>query len=303
MDIRQSPQWGNFLSRIHWQVEDLPEGQIFLRKVPFLPLSIIKLQRVKNPLPLDKIEKLAKERHALCAIVEPATEKFDAKTLKEYGFGQDFGMSFLPTATLTLDLTQPEEKLFHSFSENARRNIKKSQKFNLKIETVFLKDQKDSRRFREFFALLKNLTKMKGFYVPGYSEFDHKMQAFKDSSALLFAYPKDKKEPVATVWLGYFNDTAVYMHAGNTEEGYKLLANYLLVWEACKLAKKLKLKILDFEGVYDPRYPKLRKSWQNFSEFKKRFHGTIVEYPPPYFKIYNVVFKGFYLCSKILTRS
>lgn len=303
MDLRQSPQWGNFLSLIGWQVEKFYYGQVFIRKIPLFPISIIKIQRAKNPLPFKQINQLAKKYHAICGIIEPNKDNFNENLFKKHGYKQDFGMSFLQTATLTLDLTLSEKQLFRSFSENARRNIKKSQVSNLKIETIFLKDLKDDSRFKEFFSLLKNLTKMKGFYIPNYKEFHQKMLAFKDTSVLFFAYSPKKDQPIAVVWMGYFGNTAVYMHAGNTKEGYQTLANYLLVWEACKLAQKLKLKVLDFEGLFDPRFPKLRKSWSNFSQFKRRFHGTVIEYPPPYIKCYNLGFKLFYLCSKILTRS
>lgn len=303
MDLRQSPQWGDFLSRIGWKVEPFSGGQVFIRKIPLLPFSIIKLQRGKNPLPFKKIDELAKQRKALCAIVEPGEKLYEEALFCRHGFVKDMAMSFLPTATLNLDLTQPEKELFYSFSENARRNIKKSQANNIKVGAVFLRDLNDDSQFKEFFSLLTNLTKMKGFYIPGYGEFYRKMQAFKKSSALLFAYHPKNRQPIAAVWLGYFGDTAVYMHAGNTEEGYGLLANYLLVWEACKLAKKLKLKVFDFEGLFDPRYPQMRKSWINFSQFKKRFHGSVIEYPPPYIKCYSLGFKIFYKCSKFLTRS
>lgn len=303
MDIRQSIPWGDFLTKIGWQTQPLDSGQIFIRKIPLSPFSLIKLQRMDNPLPFEKIDQIAKQHHALCTIIEPSDTNFQEAVFKQSGFFQALSMALLPTSTSTINLNQSEKTLWSSFSENARRNIKKAQKNNLETRIVFLNEPGSEKFFNQFFVLLSNLKKMKGFYLPGYDEFYKKMQAFKNNSVFLFAYSPKNTQPIAGVWLGFFDTTAVYMHAGNTEEGYKLLANYLLVWEALKLAQKLKLKVFDFEGLYDLRFPRLRRSWMHFSEFKHRFHGQIIEYPQPYIKCYNIVFKLFFLCGQVIMKS
>lgn len=313
MDIRQSPQWGKYLSQIGWSIEKVGNIQIFIRPFPLIKRSAVKIQHPQNPLPLSKIDEIAKKYKALFVLIEPEPEAFNKQSLINHGFRQS-AISLTHTVSIHIDLKQTEEKLLASFSENARRNIKKAQANNLTVKKIFLKKEKDDTEFKKFYALLANLTKLKKFYVPGYDEFYKKMVGFKDSSVLLFAFPSTHStdsgqassgqvtEPIAAVWLGLLKDTTVYMNTGITKEGYKLLANYLLVWEALKLAKKEGLKLFDFEGLFDPRFPKERKSWQKFSEFKKRFHGTLIEYPPPYIKWYSKPFKLFYLCSKILPR-
>lgn len=302
MDIRQSENWGKYLTSIDWKVEKIGLSQAFIRPIPLTGRSVIKIQHPYNPLPLSKIDELAKKHKALFAIIEP-----DIKDFKNEGGFYKFGfqpakMSYTHTATIYINLQRSLKKLLSSFSENARRNIKKSQSNNLQIKTVLLKDQSNDEEFKKFYSLLTNLTKLKKFYVPGYREFYKKMLAFKNNSAILFAFNQDNSQPIAAVWLGFLKDTAIYMNTGITEEGYKFLANYLLVWESFKLAKKMKLKLFDFEGIYDSRFPKYRKSWINFSEFKKRFHGEVIEFPAPFIKYYSLPFKLFNLCSKILSR-
>src|SRR5260370_39271191 len=112
------------------------------------------------------------------------------------------------------------------------------------------------------------------------------MNAFKDTSILLFAYEKGGSDPIGAIWMAYYDNVISYFQTGITEKGYNLLANYLLVWEGLKLAKKLKLDVFDFETVYDPRYAKDHVRWKGYTEFKKRFHGTVVEYPPSWIKLY-----------------
>ncbi len=301
MDIRQSPHWGNYLSSIGWNIEKTGKVQIFIRRMPLIGRSVIKIQHQKNPLPLTKIESIAKKHRALFVLIEPDAGGFKEESLIDSGYRKS-NMSLTHTSTIHIDISKPEDKILSSFSENARRNIKKAKQNNLDIKTVCLKNIKDDTEFRNFYSLLKNLTKLKKFYVPGYDEFYKKMLAFKDNSYLLFAHQKGNPDPVAVVWLGTIDDTAFYMNTGITETGYKLLANYLLVWEAVKLSRKLKLKLFDFEGIFDPRFPKHRKSWRNFSEFKKRFHGTLIEHPTPFIKWHSRPFKLLYLCNQIFSR-
>ncbi|KKS12791.1 MAG: hypothetical protein UU67_C0041G0009, partial [Candidatus Daviesbacteria bacterium GW2011_GWB1_41_5] len=240
MDIRQSAQWGEYLTQIGWKIEKVGSTQIFIRKVPFLPFSFIKIQHPKNPLPFRQIDRIARENRGLFVLIEPDGEGFELSKMSLNGF-QKSHMSLTHTSTIYIDITKTQEKIFNSFSENARRNIKKAQKNNLQIKTISLKKEKDDSEFRKFYRLLSNLTHLKKFFVPGYSEFYKKMLAFKNKSAVLFAYSNNI--PVAAVWLGFLDDRAVYMNTGITRGGYDLLANYLLVWESILLAKKNKLPI------------------------------------------------------------
>ena len=66
------------------------------------------------------------------------------------------------------------------------------------------------------------------------------------------------------------------MYAASSDSGNKNFAPTLLVWEAILLAKKLKLKAFDFEGIYDERFPKAAESWKGFTKFKEGFGGEKV---------------------------
>lgn len=301
MDLRQSPQWGKYLSQIGWTIENIKGRQVFIRPIPFFNRSLIKIQRQKNPLPLKDIDRIAKKYKAFFVLIEPNHQTYDENLFKSYGF-KPSKMSMAHTSTIEIDLKKDGKSLRKSFSENARRNIKKAQQNNLAIKVIYLDSCQTDQEFNIFFKLLKNLNKYKKFYLPSYGEFHKKMQAFKKNSVFLFAYSKDLSEPIAAVWMGYFEKTAVYMHTGITQKGYDLLANYLLVWEALKFAKKLKMEVFDFEGTFDPRYPKERAKWKNFTEFKKRFHGEEVYFPRSWIKIYNFPFKLLYLCNTIFSR-
>lgn len=298
IDLRQTSSWGQYLKAIGWKVVKINNCQIFIKIIPLVNYSIIKIQHPPLPVPFQEIDQIARQNNALFVLIEPEAGSDDL-LFKKNGF---FSSRMLQThtATIRINLKQSLPKILASFSENARRNIKKAQGHHLEIKIIPLDSSASLSYFREFFQLFTTLTKLKNFYTPSFEEFSKKMIAFKNQSVLLFAYFKN--QPVACLWLGFSKCAAHYMHTGITKPGYQLLANYLLVWEAVKLAQQKKLTYFDFEGIYDPRFPQERKKWQNFSEFKKRFHGELIEYPTPQIKFYSKLFKIIYLWGTIFTR-
>lgn len=294
MDLRQSPAWGRYLSKIGWQTIKVNQIKAYQKNIPIFNCSVIKIQRPQNPLPFSKFDKVAKNSRALFIILESQAPGYNPESLKKSGFEEAENMTFAHTATSRINLKPSLEKIFSAFSENARRNIKKAENKSLKIEKAC--PFENETKFQQFYELLQNLSKMKKFWIPDYLEYLHKMKAFKKDSLLLLAYKNQK--PVAALWLLFFDNIAWYTQTGASQEGYELLANYLLVWEAVKVCKKMGLSYLDFEGIYDPRFPKQRTRWKNFTEFKKRFHGETLEYPTPWIKCYNLPFKLLFIISK-----
>lgn len=302
IDARQAKEWGEFLRLMGWDIQRIGKIGIYIRKVPFLNHSVIKIQHPIGPIPFKKLDAIAKKYKSVYSVIEPHPYGYKEKEYKKHGYMKS-KFRFAHTATMKIDLRPALDAIFRSFSQNARRNIKKAQQKPIKIKAIFLKDEKDDVWFAEFYRLLKNLGKMKKFYVPSYGEFFKKATAFKKNSFLLFALDSDNNdEPIAVVWYGFYDKVISYFQTGIVTRGYDVLANYLLVWEGIKIAKDLKLQLLDFESVYDPRYPRVTKRWKNYTEFKSRFHGRFVEYPPAWIKFYNIFFKLAYLVSTPLAR-
>jgi lipid II:glycine glycyltransferase (peptidoglycan interpeptide bridge formation enzyme) len=298
IDARQTPEWGIYLQQIGWIPKQIDNTLVLIRTLKPLPWSMIKILHPKGPLPFTKIDELAQKYNSLLVIIEPHVYKYDEYSFKENGY-RFSKMRYAHTATIKIDLKQSEEELFNSFSENAKRNIKKSLKAGIYIKTVDLSKEKNNKKFDMFYKLLLNLSTMKKFYIPPYEEYIKKMTAFKKTSLLLFAYKQGSDEPLASVWFAHYDNVISYLQTGISQSGYDTFANYLLVWEGLKVAKKLDLEVFDFETIYDPRYPKDHPGWKGYTIFKKKFHGEIIEYPPSWIKMYNPVFKLFYLCTSI----
>lgn len=283
-DARQTRQWGEYLQAMGWRTEVIDTTYLFIKRIPFINASFIKIQHPQGPLLFEKIDKCARKNNALWMLIEPHAAYYDEKEYIQHGY-QKSKILQAHTATIKIDLTQQENDLFKSFSDNAKRNIKKSQKENLEVRIIFMKEKKNWKYFDVFYSLLVNLGKMKQFYVPSYNEYYKKMTAFKNTSLLMFAYEKNK--PIGVVWYVCFDNVIAYFQTGIAKRGYETLANYLLVWEGLLLGKKLGLAVFDFESIFDPRYPKNVVQYKKYTEFKTRFHGNVIEYPSPWIKIYS----------------
>lgn len=295
VDARQTLMWGKYMQGIGWQVEKIGSTQIFIRKIPLLG-SFIKIEHPIGPFDFKKIDQLAKNKKAMMVIFEPHSLNYDQSQFLNSGY-QPGRELYSHSATIKIDLTQNETALLKSFSENARRNIKKAQQNKLEIKAIFMKDKKNWQYFDQFYELLKTLSRMRKFYIENKKDYQTKMSAFKNNSVLLFAY--ENNQPITVVWYAYFQGVLAYFQTGITKRGYETFANYLLVWEGLKLGKKLGCKIFDFESIFDERFPKQHRSKLRYTDFKKRFHGEIILYPQPWVKTYNLWGKIFYLCSLI----
>ena len=101
------------------------------------------------------------------------------------------------------------------------------------------------------------------------------------------ASPRGEASPLAGAFNLIHDRISYGCYAASSTKGREFHAPYLLIWEIIKKGKDSKLRALDLEGIYDPRYHKLTKSWQGFTVFKRKFGGKEKEYPPPLVKYYH----------------
>lgn len=268
MDLRQSCEYGEYLKSLGWQIEKLGNEQVFIRKIPLLG-NLIKIQRITPPIPFPEIEKLVKKYHAFRVIIEPTSNyKLTANSYpSDY---RPLKSPFIPTKTLVKDIKGSEREIFDSFSKNKRRDIRIAEKNGLLIKEGSPED---------FFQLKKEYL-LKKFIFPIGTRKEIKLtcNAFKEKAEILVAEQEGKI--VGGALLLFCDKTAYYWQAAASDKGKKLLAPTLIVWEAIKLAKKMKCENFDFEGIYDERFPE-NHSWLGFTHFKEGFRGKEVEFPLP----------------------
>lgn len=262
VDIRQTVQYANYLSKIGWHTERSAEINYFVKKIPIVG-SIIKIQRPEE-IHINKIRELAKKYRGFQIIIEPKTD-LDAKYLMPLGFKLSKS-PFLPTKTLLLDLTKSEKILFGGLKKDAKGAINK----NKHLETA---NEQDLEKFRYYWKKAVDWKR----YVPPTKHLLALRKSFKKNS--LFFISEDYS--AGAIFL-MSDGVAYYWQAFTDKVGRKNLAQYKIVWEGILWAKKKGVKIFDFEGIYDERFP--NKSWQGFTHFKKSFGGYEVSYPGTFIK-------------------
>lgn len=252
-DLRQSPQYGKYLQAIGWEAARLNRCQVFIKKIPFSPFSIIKIQRPEPPLPWLKINQLVRARRSFLVKLEPL-----AASEVPPRYRQD-SWPLLPTKTVQIDLTKTEKQLWQAINKKTRNCIKKAQ-FNNSTRNYFY----------------QNFKKFGKGDVPQEKAFQALMAAFGQNAWLLTVHPPAGGSAGALILI--HDQTAYYYYAFTSPAGRRIFGQHLLVWEAIKRAKKAGCRIFDFEGIADRRY-RFTRQWQGFSHFKKSFGGQEITYP------------------------
>jgi hypothetical protein len=261
-DVRQTPEYGEYIDRIGWETikiqDSISNVQIFCRKLG--PVGIAKIQRVKLPLPWDKIRPELKRRKTIMCKVEPLPGQ-PSEEIKKIGFCQD-KWPLLSSKTIRLDINPPLEEIEKRFKKDARYCLNKAREAAIEIK------QGD---WGLFYEIWQKTAKNKGLWIIPKKDLFSLKESFGDKAICLTAGKIAGEIILVTEGVTYYYFSAALPPA----KEYQL--PYRMVWEGIKEGKKRGAKIWDFEGIYDERWP--IKSWKGFTHFKKSFGGTEVEYP------------------------
>lgn len=281
LDLRQTPQFAEYIKLLGWDVEKIDNSYIFIRKIPVIG-SVIKLQRPKklSKKVIERLIELGNKYRAFQISIEPKSSNHQS-LITNHRFRLSRSPS-LCTKTIHIDLTKSENKILSEMHHKTRYNIKKAMRnkpsTRAQAEGLQVTSSDDIKRFAKFWQGCA--LKQRHMFLPMKREIIAIYTSFEKDARILFA-TKDNTL-LAAILLIYTKDAAYYMYAASTGQGKKLFAPTLVVWESIKLAKKLGCKLFDFEGIYDERFP--LPSWKGFSRFKKGFGGKEIEHPGNFVK-------------------
>ncbi|MCH7541167.1 peptidoglycan bridge formation glycyltransferase FemA/FemB family protein [Patescibacteria group bacterium] len=293
MDVRQSNLWAKYLEELGWRSSELRRGYFaYFRKIPLLG-TLIKIPRAPLPIPLKEIEALAQNQNSFFLKIEPTVEtnensaKSILSLLNNYGFTQD-RWALSPTRTIKINLTKSEEGLLKDLEKDTRYSVRLAIRRGVRVR------QTDD--FEEFKKMYYDTAKRKKFW-PAKKEIETLWKIFHKgkSAAILTAYYNN--EAVASTLLLYHGTSGHYQHAASIEGHRDIMAPYLLLWEAMKFLKKKGCRVLDLEGIYDPRIRSTR-NWKGFTLFKRGFGGEEIEYLGSFVKYPKLWSKILFLPSR-----
>lgn len=291
-DIRQSSQWAYFMQELGWDVDQVQgNGQdhfIYLKKVPLFG-NLLKAPRLTLPIPLDRIDQLAKTKGVFFSKIEPNTTLPNSEVLSEIksaGYQND-RWALHPTKTIVLDLRKSTDELLSVMEKDTRYSIRASQRRGVRVVK--------SNDLQRFLKLYHATAKRQKFWFP---EKDLKTlwNIFSNEGKAFILVAVWNKSDIAACLILHHEKTAYYYHAASLRDYKEFFAPYLLIWETIIQAKNLGIRDLDLEGVYDHRFPSTNK-WKGFSHFKRGFRGEEIELLGSFVKNYNPLLSTFYKVS------
>lgn len=233
-------------------------------EVPRGPLLSEKIKEKREKL-LEKIIEDAKKEHCLSLYLSPPTTDFFSVHFSLFSSNR----LVMPTATRLINLNLSEDELLAQMKPKGRYNIKLAEKHGVRIV--------QSDDVTAYAALAKQTWKRDDFRGPksGYTHF------LKDlpGSFLLLASPADRPdEPVAGLLGAIWRSTGLYYYGASSDHHRELMAPYLLQWEAMKLCKARGCPSYDLFGIAPEGV--MNHPWAGVSDFKTKFGGTVMSYPP-----------------------
>lgn len=175
---------------------------------------------------------------------------------------------YLPSHTLTLDLTLSEKDLLEQMTQKGRYNIKVAEKAGVRVRRGTRDDLK------AFYAVLKETGGRDGFGVHELAFYEEFMRILRSSARLYVA--EHEGRVVAGILVSTFGDTATYYFGASSNEDRKVMAPYLLQWRAIVDAKKEGCKTYDFLGIAPEG--EAHHVLAGVTQFKTRFGGERVTY-------------------------
>ncbi len=253
----QDPAWAKFRVKHNWdsKILDIDGNQVifYKRHVPgmgyfyYAPRTV----QIFN----DDVEhnKAIRERletefsDGFLITIEPATRKFDEKltnSMKDAGFNE-VEDNIQHQSTIKVDLDKSQDELLASFSQTARRNIRKAKRAGIKIKKVDI----DESSMKTLFSLLETTSVRSKFYIRDRDFTMDYWRAFAEvgRGSIFIAYKG--LDILAGAFVIHDSENSWYKDGGSVTHNSKLGGTTLLLWEVMKDLQKQGVKSYDLCGV------------------------------------------------------
>ena len=273
--ILQSWAWGEFKSQHGWSAarflfeeggRAVAAASVLQRRLPHLPVAILYVP--KGPAldwtdaalagrVLAELERLARRRRALFVKIDPDVTY--AGTAPSFSSRPACGLETarLLTArgwrfsdeqiqfrnTLLLDLTRSEEDLLAAMKQKTRYNVRLAQRRGVSVRAG------SSADLDLFYRLYAETGQRDGFIIRSPYYYRDAWGRFLDEGLAHILLAQVDGEAVAGLILFAFGATAWYMYGASADQQRELMPNYLLQWEAIRLARSLGCTLYDLWGA------------------------------------------------------
>ncbi|HAI98441.1 TPA: hypothetical protein DCL30_02755 [Candidatus Peribacteria bacterium] len=175
-----------------------------------------------------------------------------------------------PEASSVIDLTKSEEEIRAGMKPKGRYNISVAKRHHVIV--------RQSSDIAAFLKLAEETANRDGFKAPPKSHYRAFLEHLR-GSFLLLAYPENSSEPISGLLGVIWGSQGIYYYGASSHASRALMAPYLLQWEAMRHSKALGCTSYDLFGISPPDAPP-HHPWKGVTDFKEKFGGTLVTYPP-----------------------
>lgn len=303
--LLQSWRWGAFKERTGWDVERVAAestrgvalAQILFRRRFGISFGYIP----RGPaIPADdpdalaallaRIDAVARQRRTLSVLIEPDRALPDqAAKRARLAPGAEH---IQPSRTVKVELLD-DTSLLNQMHQKTRYNIRLAERRGVTSRVV----EPSEAAIGQFYALLQDTSSRNDFGIHTYGYYRDFLREFGGDAALIFTEIEGR--PVAGAIAAAFGDEAIYMYGGSSTKDRAHGAGFLLQYDAMRWARDRGCRWYDLWGIpaEDPRSTKVEhgdripgttgSDWRGLFEFKTRFGGRIVDYPPPVERPYH----------------
>ena len=169
--------------------------------------------------------------------------------------------------SVLLDLRKSEDDLLAAMKQKTRYNIRLAARKGVQVR------QGKIAELPIFYKMYAETAVRDGFVIRHADYYLNTWRRFIEADMAKILIAEVENQPIAALILFHFNGTARYMFGMSTENARELMPNYLLQWEAMRLAKHLGCHTYDMWGAPEI-FDESDSMWGVF-RFKQGFNGRI----------------------------
>jgi len=168
--------------------------------------------------------------------------------------------------SVLLDLTKSEEDLLAAMKQKTRYNIRLAARKGVRVRLGEIAE------LPMLYKMYAETAVRDGFVIRHADYYLNTWRMFIEADMAKILIAEVENQPVAALILFHFNGSARYMFGMSTENCRELMPNYLLQWEAMRLAKQLGCHTYDMWGAPEV-FDESDSMWGVF-RFKQGFNGV-----------------------------
>jgi peptidoglycan pentaglycine glycine transferase (the first glycine) len=183
-----------------------------------------------------------------------------------------------PRRTLCLDLQLDDEALLAQMKPKGRYNIRVAQRHGVSVV-----EDNSAQGLADFVRIVQRTARRQGIDVKPASYFRSMLALAQPSLSLLFAQHAGRR--LATALVLRFGERSTYFYGGSLAVQRRVMAPYLLHFEAARRARAQGCRWYDLWGVAPPGAEGHR--WQAISDFKRKLGGVEFDFGPTLDRVFD----------------